>query len=307
MSRVSILLLALCACASPPAAERPLAPWPPPAGPLRVLIDTDAANEVDDLYALALALGFPERISLEGIVAAHFGKAADIDKSMSYIDRVLELSGKKGKIRTARGIAPLKEGQPCPGSDGIDLILERARAGTPQNPLWLILLGPVTDGVAALERDPSIADRVVIFWHGRSKWPVECKNFNATNDRVATRRSFEQASRFVLFDTGAQLTIPMEETERRFAPLGPLGTHLHEIRRRNPHFTLPTKGMFDLGDIAALIDPACAPWEKTAAPTVQADLKYDFSTPRGELIRIEDVDRNRCFDLLEEALRRLKN
>jgi len=48
----------------------------------------------------------------------------------------------------------------------------------------------------------------------------------------------------------------MEETERRFAPLGPLGIHLHEIRRRNPNLTLPTKGMFDLGDIAALIDPS---------------------------------------------------
>ena len=97
----------------------------------------------------------------------------------------------------------------------------------------------------------------------------------------------------------------MEETERRFGALGPLGKHLHEIRRRNPNFMLPTKGMFDLGDIAALIDPACAPWEKTAAPSVLADLKYDFSTTRGEIVRIKDVDRNRSFDLLEEALRRL--
>lgn len=310
MSRLSIPALALLlACSAPPApaGERPLAPWPPPEGRLRVVIDTDARNEVDDHYALALALGFPERFSIEGIVAAHFGKEEHLDPSLADVKKVLSLAGKEGQIPVARGVGPLKENQPAPTSDGIDLILRRARAATPEDPLWLILLGPVTDAVAALERDPSIADRLIVFWHGRSKWPQECRNFNATNDPVATRRAFEQPSRFVLFDTGAQLTIPMEETERRYVPLGPLGKHLHEYRKRNAHFMAPTKGMFDLGDIAAFIDPSCAPWEKTAAPSVIGErLQYDFTRPRGELIRIKDVGRNRSFDLLEEALRRLR-
>jgi len=30
----------------PLVADRPIAPWPPPAGELRVVIDTDAANEM---------------------------------------------------------------------------------------------------------------------------------------------------------------------------------------------------------------------------------------------------------------------
>ena len=297
------LLLALIPfCAD----ERPQAPWPPPEGPLRVVIDTDTWNEIDDQYALALALGFPGRIKLEGIVAAHYGKKEHIDKSFAEARRILTLAGKEGKIPLAKGVPPLVEGAPTPTSDGIDLILERAKAGTKENPLWLVLLGPVTDAVAAFERDPSIADRVIVFWHSRSHWPVECKNFNARNDPLATRRLFDLRCALVLFDTGAQLRIPMEETERRFAPLGPLGAHLHEVRKRNPNFTSPTKGVFDLGDIAALIDPSCAPWEKTAAPGVGEDLNYDFTKSRGDVLRIKDVGRDRCFDLLEEALRRLK-
>src|ERR1700744_6198491 len=51
------LLLPLIFCATAPAAPRPVAPWPPPPGPLRLIIDTDTGNEVDDQYALALALG----------------------------------------------------------------------------------------------------------------------------------------------------------------------------------------------------------------------------------------------------------
>ena len=61
----ALLLLALGACAAPPGPPPP-APWPPPTGPLRVVIDADAANEIDDQYALALALGFPDRIRLVG-------------------------------------------------------------------------------------------------------------------------------------------------------------------------------------------------------------------------------------------------
>ncbi len=50
--------------------KRKPAPWPPSAGELRVVIDADAANEVDDPWAIALALGFPERLKIEGFVAS---------------------------------------------------------------------------------------------------------------------------------------------------------------------------------------------------------------------------------------------
>jgi hypothetical protein len=34
-------------------------------------------------------------------------------------------------------------------------------------------------------------------------------------------------------------------------------------------------------------------------------MRYDFGNPRGPIVRVHDVDRDRSFDLLEEALRRL--
>ncbi len=42
-------------------------------GPVRVLIDTDTANEIDDQFALAWALLAPERLDVEAIVAAPYG------------------------------------------------------------------------------------------------------------------------------------------------------------------------------------------------------------------------------------------
>ena len=304
-----IILLCLATVRTGAAEARPAAPWPPPAGKLRVIIDTDAANEIDDQYALALVLGNPERFALEGIVAAHFGDAGGhkgIDKSVEETHRVLEKAGLSGRVPVKRGADPTAYVDRPGTSEGVDFIIETARTATPEQPLWLVMLGPATDGALALLREPKIADRVVMFWHGRSAWPNECLNFNAVNDPKAARLMFSVKCRLVLFDTGTFLTIPPEESERRFGPLGPLGSYLHEIRGRRPEWRSPQKGVFDLGDIAALVDPGCVKFERVEAPSVRQNMRYDFDKPQGPIVRIHDVDRDRSFQLLEEALRRLR-
>lgn len=299
----------LCAAASIFAqAERPRAPWPPPGGVIPMIIDADAANEIDDQYAISLALGFPEQIRIEGFVAAHFGLAGGaqgIDKSFKEIELLLEKAGMTGKYPIKRGSDPIVYRDRIPESEGVDFIIERALKATPEQPLWLVLLGPATNAAAALLKEPRIADRLVVFWHGRTQWPLRCWNFNAYNDIKAAQLLFELPCRFVLFDTGTYLTIDMEESERRFAHLGPLGNYLHEFRKTKPYFSSPRKGFFDLGDIVAFVDPGAVRWERTGAPRVDHDLRYDFSKTYGEIVRIYHVERDRSFDQLEEALRRL--
>lgn len=303
---LALLPLAGCATTTPPL--RP-GPWPPPAGALRMVIDTDAANEVDDQHALALALGFPETIRLEGLVAAHLGPkqgAAGVKKSYDEIQEVLRRSPRSKPVPVLQGNVALPGRDPGPPSEGVRFIIDRARASSPDDPLWLVVLGPVTDAVAALIAAPDIHDRMIVFWHSRSEWPRYCRNFNAKNDPLAAQLAFELPSRLILFDTGAQIVIPPVDSQRRLAPLGPLGAYLHQMRSRNSYVSGPTKGIFDLGDLAAFVEPGCVRWERVSAPAVTGDLSYDFSRPRGELIRITDIDPNRPVDLLEEALRRLR-
>jgi inosine-uridine nucleoside N-ribohydrolase len=47
----------------------------PPEGPVRLLIDTDAANEIDDQYAIAWALLSPEHMIVEAVTAEPFSFA----------------------------------------------------------------------------------------------------------------------------------------------------------------------------------------------------------------------------------------
>lgn len=61
----------------------------PPSGPVRLLIDTDAANEIDDQYALAWALLSPDHMTVEAVTAEPFSFAHH-RKELLAAERALE-------------------------------------------------------------------------------------------------------------------------------------------------------------------------------------------------------------------------
>ncbi len=280
----------------------------PPAGErLRVIIDSDAKNEIDDQWAIALAILSPERFEIEGFVGANFdnerGGPDGVAASVAEIETVLDKAGMAGKWPVLPGAHPLRYQYEPSASPGVDFIVERARASTPDDPLWVVGLGAATDMASALLTAPDIVDRVVGFWHLRTRWPEKCVNFNVFGDVRAARLLFHSPLSFVLFDTGTYLRCPMGESERHVAPYGDLGRYLHEYRFIDDWFMSPRKGFFDLGDIAALADPDLACWDMTPCPEVGWDLSYRFTGKLGSLLRCYHVDRDRTFGLLYEQLR----
>jgi len=279
---------------------------PPPGKRLRVIIDTDAACEVDDHYAIALALLSPERFAIEGFVATHFGDAGGPDgtrRSAADIRLVLAKAGMEDRYAVMEGGDPIAYSARGSDSEGARFIIDRALAGPADEPLWVIGLGAATNIASAYLLDPAIAPRVRVFYHGRTQhWPARCQNFNVENDVRAFRVLLNSPLAMVLFDTGTHLTLPMATSQRRLAPLGPLGCHLHEIRHRKAWWEADDKGLFDLGDISALIDPAMATWERVKVPALEWDKSYRFDQGLGEMLRVTDVDRDRTFRLLFERL-----
>jgi len=298
-------LTGLLGCQSS-AAERSVPPFPPPEGKLRILIDADAACEVDDQYAIALALLSPERFHIEGFVGAHFGDSGGpegIEKSVAEINTVLAKAGLAGKYPVKRGSHPFRYSQVPEPSEGVDFIIDRAMDLAKSERLWVVSLGACTDLAAAWLKEPRIKDRIIAFWHGRTQWPDKCWNFNAYNDIKAVRILFQSDLPLVLFDTGTDLVCPMEEARERIRPYGELGRYLYEIRFRSPGYQSPKKGFFDLGDIAALVNPSMAQFEVTHAPSVNWDMLYDHQKIHGRMVRVHSIDRDKTFALFEERLR----
>jgi inosine-uridine nucleoside N-ribohydrolase len=280
---------------------------PPKEQKLRVIIDADAHNEIDDVWAIALALLSPERFQIEGFVAANYDNANEgagpesIATSADTIRTLLGKAGLDGKFPVKLGAPPLRYQFEPSESEGVDFIIEKAMASTPEDPLWIIGLGAATDLASAYLKEPRIVDRVVVFWHGRTEWPNKANNFNVHGDVRAARILFHSNLPFVLFDTGSRLFCPMEESAQ-WVKQSELGRFLHEYRLKNEWYQSPTKGFYDLGDIAALVDPSLATWETVACPEVAWDLTYRFRNTMGRIVRCADIDRDRTFALLDRKL-----
>ena len=274
---------------------------------IRVIIDTDAKNEIDDQWAITLALLSQERFKIEGFIAANFdhqwgGGPTSIDKSYREIKKVLKKAGFAGEFPVFKGSHPMRYKYEPSESEGVDFIIRKALKSSKEDPIWVIALGSATNLASAYLKEPRIIDKVRFFWHGRTRWPEKCWNFNVFGDRLAAITLFHAPVPLVLFDTGTYLTCPMEESKKHVKPYGEIGDYLHEYRKQNSYFMRPDKGFFDLGDIAALINPDIAEWQVADCPEVEPDLSYRFNGTKGKILRCYHIDRDKTFKMLYERL-----
>lgn len=133
---------------------------------LRVIIDTDAACEADDQYAIVHALLTP-RFDIRGIIAEQFrseGGASSVEKSYAEIMRLLSLTG--FDVPVYRGAeAPLASREDVPESAGAEFIIAEALSET-ERPLLVLCQGAITNVAAALNKCPDIRGRFTCVWIG---------------------------------------------------------------------------------------------------------------------------------------------
>ncbi len=166
--------------AAPPAATTPAtttaatslpgtSPLPP-----RIIIDTDLGGDPDDIQSLIRAIHYSDVLRIEGIVSTQGNgdakpwlirqwiRRTDVDhlRDLGYDELTTEADLLAG-VRT--GTQRLRPPGPNGTTEGSQHIIERARAGTPDDPLWLLAWGSLGTIAQALHDDPSIVDRIRIY------------------------------------------------------------------------------------------------------------------------------------------------
>lgn len=170
-----------------------------PDPPTRVIIDTDANNELDDQHALAYALLSGEALRVEGITVNRTDNGGDIAAQMEEARRVLRLTGLNEAVPLLQGasgayetIAPSLDQNDFDGAEAVDFIIERAHAS--DEPLVVVPIGKLTNVALALEKDPSIASEIRVVWLG-SNFPEEGE-YNLKNDPSAVNPVIESGVPF---------------------------------------------------------------------------------------------------------------
>ncbi|MBQ8849503.1 MAG: nucleoside hydrolase [Clostridia bacterium] len=164
-----------------------------PSGKIDVVLDTDAYNEIDDQFAIAYLLSCKEKLNTKAIYAAPFfnknssGPADGMEKSYDEIFKVLSLMVED--VPVLKGSTDFLENESTPiiSPAALDL-LERAKRYSPENPLYVIAIGAITNIASAILIEPMVAENTVVVWLGGHAIHVDhTKEFNMRQDIAAAR------------------------------------------------------------------------------------------------------------------------
>ena len=273
---VALLAIPLCTgatCLSPAA----IAQSPAAVPPAKILLDTDIGDDIDDAFALALALRSPE-MELVGVTTAW----GDTALRARLVNRFLKDTGEPS-IPVLVGVpteakstftqaAWAQHGDPSPSEpDAVSFLLDQARRSPGE--ITLVAIGPLTNIGAAIDRDAATfrkLKRVVLMGgsihrgysdlgYARDKGPQP--EYNIYSDVGAARKLFASGIPIFMMPLDSTLLL-LDETKRALlfstgsAMTNSLAALYFQWVRAN---RTPTATLFDAMAVAYVADPKLCP------------------------------------------------
>ena len=280
---------------------RLLAPRP---GRLRAVLDTDTYNEIDDQFALVQVMLSPERINLEAIYAAPFhndrsdGPGHGMELSHGEILELLGRLDAPADGLVFRGVTdyvgPAKLAREAPA---VDDLIARVRAGTPDDPLYVIAIGAISNIASALLKAPDIADRMVLVWLGGHalEWPHQ-REFNLRQDVGGAQVVFDSGVPLVLvpcMGVTSHLHSTVPEIERYIEPQGEIGKFLAmRFKAYATDHVGWAKEIWDMAPVGWLLDESWAPSVLVPTPILTDNVTYSVDRSRHLMRYVTQVKRN---------------
>ena len=285
----------------------------PPTDKVRMVLDTDTYNEIDDQFAVVQALLSPDQLAVEAIYAAPFynsrssGPGDGMEKSYAEILRLLERLDIAPEGLVFRGATDiLRDDAPQESAAVNDLI---AKANAAADPLYVVAIGALTNVASAILKDPSIIERIVVVWLGGHAlyWPT-ADEFNLQGDLVAAQVVFDCGVPFVQIPchpVASHLQTTLAELERFVKGRGAIGDYLVEIFAAYAQNNFAaSKVIWDMSAVAWLLDASWVPTDVVHSP-VLTDQKTWSHDPSRHFIRVaRTVRRDAIFGDLFEKLQK---
>ena len=247
---------------------------------IRVIVDTDAACEADDPFAIVQALLSPKLI-VKGITAEHFNEPDSTKLSYYEIKTILRLMDNNTPAFMGEE-GPMNDGS-ITGADSpaVEFIVRESRKED-EHPLFILCQGAITNVAVAFKKYPDIIDKATIVWigtHGTGDVKAPFREFNAGNDVAAANFVLNSGAKIWLIPSTVYSTvnIGIAEIQRRISPCGRIGRHLFEnlIDYNMSEKAGWTKGeSWSLGDSPAVgvaLNDWCGKFREVEAPFIEDD------------------------------------
>ncbi len=239
----------------------------PVSGGVHIVLDTDTKNEVDDQFALTYAYRLSQmgKISLDAVYAAPFTHypepAAGIGMEQSY-DEIIKILAMLGRTDTDgfvfRGSDRFMNGTAVDSPAAHDLI-EKAMTYSPEEPLYVVAIGAITNVASAILMKPEIIDRIVVVWLGGTSTKRSCADeYNLYQDPTASRLILDCGVPLVQLPCAGvvdKLATTVSELERFIDGRTEIGTYLTSLVRECDSGKASSRVIWDISTIAYIVHP----------------------------------------------------
>lgn len=221
---------------------------------IRVIIDTDAACEADDQYAIAHAL-MTQKFIVKGICAEHFKCPNSEQLSYDEIVKVLSIMEREDVPVYHGASEPIKDISTPPTSDAADFIIKEAMSDS-EYPLFVFCQGAVTNVACALLKKPEIAKRMTVISILGGAYPNGGGEFNLQNDPKAANVLFASGTDLwqVPNSCYARMRVSYAELQKKVRPCGKIGRYLFEQMQE---YGNSEKAGWTMGESWSLGDSPC--------------------------------------------------
>ena len=287
----------------------------------KVILDTDMANEVDDIFALCYLLGSLDSLDLEAITIAPFSDSPytitscleeGTELSCQLTEKILTLAGKeeyKSLVRPG-AVEYFKHGRNS--NEAVEKMIE---IGLKNEKTTILAIGAITNVALAVLQEPRIKDRIEVIWlGGDSIMYSQSAEYNFRQDIDAVRMVYESGVKLTVIPT-RNVTSNLVTTSyelRHYLGGTALGDYLiscledfkEKVCRPEDHVGY-SKVLWDLGVIAYMVNPDWFVTREISCPQFLDDGTIIYTDGRHSVRYAFDLFRNPIMKDFIEKINRL--
>jgi len=283
-----------------------------------MVLDTDTYNEIDDQFALAYMLSNADRLNVRAIYAAPFlnPRSTDpkdgLEKSYNEILKLLSLMERKDmEPHVYKGSERFLPDEQTPvTSPAAAHLAELAMEYTPENPLYVVAIGAITNIASAILINPKITENIVIVWLGGHAFHWrDTKEFNLYQDIAAARIIFGCGAPVVQFPcmgVVSAFTVSEADLQKWLTGKNKICDYLAEntIGEASSYASGKpwTRVIWDVTAVAWLLEGNFFEYQLENSPIPQYDGLYSFDKTRHFIQYIYHINRDALVEDLFEKL-----
>ena len=264
----------------------------PPIGKIRMVLDTDTYNEIDDQFALVYALLSPDKLAVEAIYAAPFhnarsaGPADGMEKSYAEILRLLEFLGRSAEDFVYPGsTAWLGSARQPQDNAAVRDLIDKAMASPTDDPLYVVAIGAITNVASALLLAPEIIEKIVVVWLGGHDldWPHTAE-FNLKQDVPAAQVVLDSGVPLVIvpcMGVTSHLLTTLPELKSHIGGTNAVGDYLCQIfAEYRPNTFAASSVIWDISTIAWMLNSDWVPSDLVHSPLLTDQVTWSVDRSR---------------------------